>query len=438
VIALGFVYQVLATVLFVVALPYVLVRTLRYPAEMRERMGWSRATARSQHRPWWVHGASLGELQGVSGFLEHAAIAPEQALVTVLSVSARKQVGARLGGYRAVHAPLDFWFCLLPFFLRQRPRGLVVVETEIWPGWITAAAIAGIPVAVVSGRISDRNWSRIARWRWLYGPFCANLTAVASQTAVDAERWRRLGARNVAVTGNLKYRVPLDRSDAAPDMARATSGGSGARWIFVTGSLRRGEEAVIEVSRGLLASRIDVVLAPRHPKEIDHWKRACAASAVPVVLRSDLDESTPSLAQHGWDSGQDSARALLIDRHGELGAWYHLAAAAFVGGTLDGRGGHSLFEPASAGCPTAFGPSIENVRDVAEALLQSGGGTQIRNARELADWALSLRREDARREAQSVAALRTARELATSGTRTIEFLEKAGLDVTPREGSTGK
>ena len=544
-LALGVVYQLIATVLFVVAGPYVIYRTLRYPTEMCERMGWGTAASRDD-RSWWVHGASLGELQGLAGFLEHARIGPEQAIVTVLSVSARKQVGARLPGYRAIHAPLDLWFCLLPFFLLQRPRALIVLETEIWPGWLTAAAIARIPVAVVSGRISDRNWVRIGRWKALYRPFCRTLAAVGAQTATDAERWHSLGARNVAVTGNLKYRTPSsatrpgvrddrsstsssatppgvrddrsstsssatppglrdDRSSTSPSATPpgvVRSDGSGSpssatqgtthlptgarvpngvdpeaarRWIFVAGSLRQGEEEVLNAAREMLQSpsleservdsqggesqrhdsrstesqnfdsritqsrnldsRIDVVLAPRHPKETAYWLGACASAGVPVVLRSELVEPIAQLAERGWNPEQGLARALLIDRHGELGAWYDLASAAFVGGTLDGRGGHSLFEPAAAGCPTAFGPSVGNVRDVAEALRESGGGVLIRSARELADWTLSLRRDEARRVAQSDAALRTAQELATSGPRTIQYLAEMGLELTAERGT---
>lgn len=461
-LALGFVYQVLATLLFVIALPYLLFRTVRYPNEMRERSGWGAKGAGSQHdRPWWVHGASLGELQGLAGFLEHARIGREQAIVTVLSVSARKQVSARLPGYRAMHAPLDLWFCLLPFLFRQRPRALILLETEIWPGWITAAAIARIPVAVVSARISDRNWSKIARWRLLYRPFCKTIAAVSAQSAVDAKRWRSLGAPHVAVTGNLKYRMALDLSSGAVRPTRVDAGPSGRHWIFVAGSLRRGEEEVLEAARELLESQVDVVLAPRHPKEVEHWLRACDASRVPVVLRSELDESITLLAERGWSgerkgdpasdrsasqSGSSArkgsneaergvtqishpARALLIDRHGELSEWYTLASAAFVGGTLNGRGGHSLFEPASAGCPTAFGPSVESVRDVADALLESGGGVMVSNARELADWIRSLRADEGRREAQSAAALETARELATSGPRAVRYLRERGFAI---------
>jgi len=96
---------------------------------------------------------------------------------------------------------------------------VIVLETEIWPNFLREARRQDVPVLFVSGKISDRSFSRYQRYFGRVGfflrPFLRSALGSASaflmQSEKDAERIRALGAPGdrVSVSGNLKYDMEL-------------------------------------------------------------------------------------------------------------------------------------------------------------------------------------------------------------------------------------
>ena len=74
---------------------------------------------------------------------------------------------------------------------------------------------------------------------------------------------------------------------------------------------------------------------------------------------------------------------LILDTIGELAHFYSLGDFAFVGGSLVPLGGHNPLEAAQRGLPVVFGPHMENFRDIASILTESGGGFQIADENKL-------------------------------------------------------
>jgi 3-deoxy-D-manno-octulosonic-acid transferase len=476
-------YQLLATVGFVAAAPFLLWRGLGHRREMVERLGWTggpapvpcsapaprwqqdpRGRAASSARddasssgrgdvprsapgptpgapgPLWLHAASLGELESLRALWETPDRAPVgPLLVTVLSVSARHRAEeVAPAGTRVRFAPLDLWCAALPFLCRERPRALVLVETELWPLTLALCHLQGIPVALVSGHLSSRRWRRTQLLAPLLRPLLRRLAGCAVQSADDAARFRFLGAGPVEITGNLKYRLTGDPSPR--------SMGDG-RFVLVAGSVRTGEEGVLEAGRlpGVLC-----VIAPRHLREREHWIGACEARGVRWVARSAIELKVPpagGLRDPGaraalrerldavLAAAEDGGRpVLLVDRHGELGAWYATADAAFVGGTLVPIGGHNLFEPARCGVPVAFGPHTAGVEEAAEPLLRLGGGARVRDGAELVAWVRHLRDDPSAAVRGAAGAAAAARAMAEGAGRTLDFLHRFEWFGVPRAG----
>ena len=69
---------------------------------------------------------------------------------------------------------------------------------------------------------------------------------------------------------------------------------------------------------------------------------------------------------------------------------YAAGDVAFVGGSLVPVGGHNLLEPAALGKPVLSGPSLDNVRESAQALKEAGVLTLVQDANSLADAAAWL------------------------------------------------
>ncbi len=461
-----FLYQICATGALVLATPYVFWRLLAHRQEMVERLGRGSGTqvpcgldarryggdstaahldaaasageaavsagdaANDARRPLWLHAASLGELESLRAIWETPERAPAPPLlITVLSVSARRRAEAIAPpGSRIRFAPLDLWWVVSTFLRRERPRGLVLVETELWPATLAACHRGGIPVALVSGRLSRRKWRTTRLLAPMLRPLLRRFAAWAVQSPEDAARFAFLGASRVEVAGNLKY-----RRFGAPAPRPADDG----RFVFVAGSVRVGEEAVLDAARhgGVLG-----VIAPRHLRDRAHWIEACAARGVRCVARSTIQIALSAGGGQGTPGAEAGLRAhleavlaadekgdrpvLIIDLHGELGAWYAVADAAFVGGTLVPIGGHNLFEPARCGVPVAFGPHTGGVADAAAALLRAGGGTRVCDGAELTAWVAQLRSDPSLARRGAAGAAEAASALAEGAAKTLDLLQR--------------
>jgi 3-deoxy-D-manno-octulosonic-acid transferase len=418
-------YQVLGTLAFVVTIPYGILRAARHPGEMRERMGWGRWNG--EEAPLWLHAASLGELEAVRSLLREGGreFAPP-ILLSVLSVSARRRAPERVPGVPITFAPLDLWFTLLPFLRKVRPRGLVLTETELWPMTLLACRMCRVPVVLISGRLSSRHWKRTRLLRFLLTPLLGSIEGISAQSGLDEARFRAMGASGVQVLGNVKYRMDAGESARESEELRRSvlalllrssllqNGARAPALLLVAGSVRLGEECVLQVAGvpGVL-----LVLAPRHLRERAHWIETCGRRGLRVAPWSESASSSPSAGAPAYPV------VLLLDTHGELGAFYRIADAAFVGGTLAPIGGHNLFEPAREGIPIAFGPYTGGVSDVAEPLLRRGGGFRVKDGAEVAAWAARMAADRGAREVAGRAARAAALEVAGASARNWDFLE---------------
>lgn len=255
--------------------------------------------------------------------------------------------------------PLDVPLAVRRFFDAERPRLLVLVESELWPAVLNEARRRGVPVLLANARLSERSAARFARARALLsGPLSA-LTLVLARTAGDADRFRAIGvpAGRVAVSGDLKFDRPEPAPPAFLAEARALAAG---RPVLVAGSVAGDEiPLVLDVLRRLgEQAPVFLVLAPRQPGDFDGVAKLSREAGLRVVRRSALGAGVV---------GAGEADVLLLDTVGELAGTYALADAALLGGTFAPKGGHNVLEPLRAGAPAVVGPSIENIRDAVDA-----------------------------------------------------------------------
>jgi 3-deoxy-D-manno-octulosonic-acid transferase len=266
-------------------------------------------------------------------------------------------------------APLDHPWLVARALARVGPRALVFVETELWPSWVRAAHERGLPVLVVSGRISERSFARWQRAGALLRPTLRRFAAIGARSEADAARFVALGApaERVCVTGDLK----LDAAPPAP-LAPAFAAVLGDVPLFVAGSTHEGEEAA--ALEALAAAEraghgAALAIAPRHPERFARVADQIAKSGRRLRRRSALGETKLAPGD-----------VLLLDTLGELASLYAHARLAFVGGSLAPVGGHNLLEPARVGRPALWGPHVANARESAALLLAAGAGEQLADA----------------------------------------------------------
>jgi len=355
----------------------------------------------------WLHAVSVGESIAAAPLVrELLARYPDLPItISCMTPTGSERIQALFGGAeyagRVQHCylPYDLPWAAARFLDRLQPRLAVIMETELWPNHIHQCGKRGIPVALANARLSERSARGYARFAKLTAPMLAELDLIAAQTAVEAERFRSLGARPecVEVTGSIKFDLQIDPELLSRAAAQREQWQAQARPIWIAASTHAGEdEIVLAAHRELLKQWPEalLILVPRHPERFGSVFELCQRQGFSTRRRS---------------SGEAVAAAdqvLLGDTMGELLFLYALADTAFVGGSLVANGGHNLLEPAALGKPVLSGPHLFNFLDIAAQLREAGALSEVVDAQGLARRLERLWREPEAARAMGEAGLR--------------------------------
>ncbi|MDE0262788.1 MAG: tetraacyldisaccharide 4'-kinase [Bryobacterales bacterium] len=393
-------YNLLITLVTPLAFPYWIVRSLAKGhswSSLGEALGFlPLQTSTTDDDPIWFHAVSVGEVQSSLPLLQRLREAQPTVPIVVSTGTAtgRELAETQLAGLVdfVFRAPLDLPWCVSRVFRKLQPRLLLVTETELWPNYFFQANSLGVPAVIVNGRISDRAAPRYRRSRVLFGPVLRCARLILAQSETDRARFLAAGAApsTTRVGGNLKYDIDIatGRSELPADLESALSQ-SNQRLLFIAGSTREGEEEMlVPTLRALAEAAPDLlaVVAPRHPHRFDEAAAALQSADLPVYRRSRL-ESVPI---------SHDAAVLVLDSLGELPALYERADLVFVGGSLNGWGGHNVLEAVIHEKAVIVGPHMQNFRDITSELLQVGGLVQVQAAEELCKTTLSLAADPSR------------------------------------------
>jgi 3-deoxy-D-manno-octulosonic-acid transferase len=361
-------YSLLLMAVLVVGAPYWLARMAtsgRYRAGLGQRLGQVPAalrTAVSGRQVVWVHAVSVGEVLAATRLvaeLEAALGDSWHIVISTTTATGQALAKERFGAERVFFYPLDFAWAVRAYLRPLKPKLLVLMESELWPRMLVECGRAGIPVAVVNARVSDRSYARGLRVKSVWGHVLRRVNLFLAQSDEDARRLIAMGARPDAVRaiGNLKYDVRAPKSSRIAELIYAAAAGrpivvAGSTVERQTGDPLSEEEMVIQAWEDTLRRdlRVLLVLAPRHPERF---------GLVESVVRE-----FRYVKASNWNAAPDNLELVLLDTIGDLAAVYGVADAAFVGGSLVPRGGHNPLEPAQFGVPVVMGRSTENFRDI--------------------------------------------------------------------------
>lgn len=269
--------------------------------------------------------------------------------------------------------PLDAPRIMARALDQARPRVVVLLETELWPGLMLGCARRNIPVLVQNGRMTDKS---LHGYRLLDG--CAHgfwqsvaPARVAAVSSADAARFAELfGAERVTIVPNIKFDRALP---AAPCVAPTEASPIGTSLLPATlhhgrtvlfASAREEEEEVLIATIRLLRAKTPaptILVAPRHMHRVDAWRKKLAKAGLPALFRSEWKTETEGHTEAAPALAPIPAGSLVLwDRFGELNSLYLLADAVFVGGSLAPLGGQNFLEPLALGKIPCCGPHLEN------------------------------------------------------------------------------
>lgn len=387
----------------------------------------------------WLHGASLGEARVLCSLITRLKCARGD-LFPVLSTGSLRTSRVIIGEYPDLaifESPLDFSWGVKRVLRQLNPCLIVLGEMELWPNLLLEAKRRKIPVAVVNGRLSEAQYERSLAIRrsllrtgigkslspsYSLGNLTPGLDAIhwwGVQTKEAARRISRLAGNSatvVSVTGSIKFDIANQEDRACHiESLRRLIGYAQGDSVLVGGSTHPPEEQfLLQAFLGLKKRfpRLRLVLAPR----FDHR----FGSIIAPLRRGSLTYRKFSEIAVPLESPPD---VLLVDTLGHLRDIWGLATFAFIGGSLvDGIGGQSMIEPAALGIPCFFGPYVGNVKEIAEALVRSGGALTVNDPETLRASLGHLLDHCAERQRMGASAARFTRSRKGATQKTLEAL----------------
>lgn len=333
----------------------------------------------------WIQAASGGESLLTNMVLEELAARPCGRRPRVLATSGTRQgidsLRKACDRLSAGHA-LDVAVAYFPFdapgimaraFTRFAPKLAVIVETELWPGFLITARRRKVPVFLINGRMSEKSFRTYRHFSGFfhhYGP--DQVWAISPQ---DGERFGRVvGPAKVGLMNNIKFdRIAPQAAPPAPSPIAALLAES-APFVLLGSVRREEEEKVLSAIAAMLAARPDLVIGlfPKHIERADHWLALLQGAGIQAVKRSRA-------------SGRSRPGTVIVwDVFGELAGAYGLASATFVGGSLLNLGGQNFLEPLVFGLKPIIGPYWKNFAWVGREIVDAGLVSEVADENELA------------------------------------------------------
>lgn len=145
-----------------------------------------------------------------------------------------------------VYLPYDLPGATHRFLDTTRPRLMVIMETELWPGLIDILHKRNIPLVIANARLSERSFRGYQKLGRFMRRLLQSITLMAAQHTEDGERFVALGLKrsHLSVTGSLKFDISVTPELAAKAVTLRRQWAP-HRPVWIATSTHDGEEAII-------------------------------------------------------------------------------------------------------------------------------------------------------------------------------------------------
>lgn len=310
------------------------------PVRVGERLGF---VPRQDRKTLWFHAASVGEFRALKPL-----ILRDWGMPVVVSVQSRQGLALARQELPApvsvLAAPMDAPFLFSGFLARIRPAALVLVESELWPGWFSNLNTRGIPAVLLDGVMSGSSARRWAGWRGLVQPMATALRQIRVSSPAKQAVFEGLGFQSVDLALPLKLAgepLPIDENLRAKWQAW-----KGKAPLIILSNVHTTEITALKGLLERLTGDEKIIIAPRYPDQLRTFETAFGAA-------------NDGLAY--WTG------------FGTLGALYALGGRVVIGGGFDPDiGSHNPLEALRAGCTVVCGPHAGKQADLLDLLGERG------------------------------------------------------------------
>lgn len=316
----------------------------------------------------WFHCASVGEVRSLHLITDmmQAEFPDTKIIVSTTTATGKAEALRLIKPFHAFLLPLENSLATAHIIHYMNVKALIIIDTELWHNLITSAA-KHTKLYMLNGRMSDRSVKSYVKFRFLFAPLLSKFETIYTKSEEDSERFASVtGSRsNIRTLGNIKFQTRKPKPE--PKEYAYLAGTK----IFAAASTHKGEEEIILDAFKNSGYEGKLVIAPRHMNRVDEVYLLAARKGFSVSTLSNLNPST---------------QVVVSDKFGTLDELYTMSDRIFVGGSLNGTGGHNIYEAIMFEKQVCVGTNMANFREISESAERFGAAVTVRNADELAQY----------------------------------------------------
>ena len=327
----------------------------------------------------WLHAASVGESLSLLPLIEK--IIADNPKINILITSTTKtsaEILEQISRPQIIHrmAPYDTFFVSKRFLKYWEPDLAVRVESEIWPRILLELKKNKIPNFLLNARFSKTSILRIEKQADAASFLFSLFDRIHVQEKSTKETLTKVGVENqkIKVTGSLKdsrEMLPVDG-----DIIKQFQTVIGEQKIWLSACTHPGEDEIVLKAHKKIGGLL--LIAPRHIERGKQIARLSRSMGFSTQLRSESANIRAETAVY------------IADTMGEMGTWYSLSRAAFIGGSLVDKGGHNPVEAVQLNTFILHGPHIYNSEEKYDKLQEVGVCFQVSGEKDIVQQILRL------------------------------------------------
>ncbi|WP_347939259.1 lipid IV(A) 3-deoxy-D-manno-octulosonic acid transferase [Rickettsia oklahomensis] len=321
----------------------------------------------------WIHAASVGESMAALTLIHNISKRyPDiRFLVTSWTQASAKILSTKLPKI-ATHQflPIDNIIVTKKFLRNWQPNLGIFIESELWPCTINEGA-KQCKLLLINARISDKSFKAWQKRKSFFQLILKNFSKIIVQSERDLQKFNELGVSDAINLGNIKFaneKLPVNQEE----LSKLSSHLNNRQVVVFASTHVEDEELILPIIKSLKEQFLDcyVILIPRHPERVKSIIDNCKLHNLSATAKSQND--LPVLSDDLY----------IVDRFGEMGLFFSVAAISFIGGSFK-QGGHNILEAAYFSNCIIFGPDMSKNTDIAKDILQHKAAIQIKNGKDL-------------------------------------------------------
>ncbi len=358
----------------------------KYREPFRQRFGFVK---KHKDTDLWIHAVSMGETSGAISIINKLITANPKLKIVVTTTT---PTGAKLLlehlGDKIIHyySPCDLPGSIKRFVSRVSPKVVVIMETELWPNWLSHIHDRQIPIILANARLSESSARKYSFFKDASKSLFSKLSKVLAVNEADAQRFVSSGVSksNVEITGNIKFDAEFPQASFDEYFPYWSK-----EFVWIAASTHQGEdEQILQAHKQVtdVIPNAKLILVPRHPERFENVAELISQNGFQFSRRS---------KRSSWE---ESASVLLGDTMGELLFAYQKSNVAFIAGSFVDIGGHNAIEAAYYSKPILTGPYYHNFQYLFDSLIELEAAKVVTNSRQLAEQLIQLANDN--REAE--------------------------------------